>query len=160
MEALLLGTLLIGRARAEDACPWMRVAAGELGQRERAGARSNRRIARYLRGVGLPGCDETPWCSAFANWCMVRAGIPGSGRPNARSWLGWGTPLPLTAPRFGCVTVLRRTSNPALGHVGFWVGSRAGQVLLLGGNQDDSVCVKSYPLSRVLGLRWPRLLCG
>jgi hypothetical protein len=35
------------------------------------------------------------------------------------------------------------------------VGTRAGQVLLLGGNQDDTVCVKGYPLSKLLGLRWP-----
>lgn len=157
MEALVLGTHLIGEAlRAEHACPWIRVAVGELGQRERAGKRRNNpRILGYLRAVGLEGWDETPWCAAFANWCMARAGIPGTGRATARSWLAWGTALDLTRPRFGCVTVLRRTANPTRGHVGFWVGTRPGQVLLLGGNQNDTVCVKGYPLANVLGLRWP-----
>ena len=153
----MLGPLLIGEVmRMGNACPWMRPAVGELGQRERPGKRRNNpRIIAYLRVVGFGAWDETPWCSAFANWCMLRAGIPGTGRATARSWLGWGTALDPGRPRFGCVAVLRRTSNPARGHVGFWVGARAGQVLLLGGNQDDAVCVKAYPRSKLLGLRWP-----
>src|SRR5687767_318890 len=101
MEALVLGTHLIGEAlRAQHACPWVRVAVGELGQRERAGKRRNNpRILGYLRAVGLEGWDETPWCAAFANWCMARAGIAGTGRATARSWLAWGTALDLTRPR-------------------------------------------------------------
>jgi uncharacterized protein (TIGR02594 family) len=139
------------------ACPWMKIAMGELGQHELVGKRRNNpRIMGYLRSVGLSTWDETPWCSAFANWCLAAAGIPGSGRANARSWLTWGTGLDITQPRFGCVTVLRRTANPARGHVGFWLGSHAGQAVMLGGNQNDAVCVKGYPLSHVLGHRWPR----
>jgi uncharacterized protein (TIGR02594 family) len=141
----------------DDESPWMRVAAEELGQRELHGQRHNRRIVDYLRAVGLSGGDETPWCSAFANWCLQRVGMVGSGRANARSWLAWGQPLGITEARYGCITVLRRTSNPARGHVGFWVGTRAGRVLLLGGNQLNSVCVRGYPLDRVLGFRWPLL---
>jgi len=134
----------------------MAVALGELGQHERPGRRRNNpRIVEYLRTVGLSGGDETPWCSAFTNWCMVRVGLPGSGRATARSWLEWGTALPGGQPRFGCVTVLRRGASATRGHVGFWVGARAGEVMLLGGSQDDSVCVKGYPLANVLGLRWP-----
>lgn len=154
----MLETLLHGVAlRApDDECPWMGVAMGELGQREERGrGRNNQRIVDYLRTVGLSGWDETPWCSAFANWCMARVGLVGTGRATARSWLGWGTSLGITGARYGCVAVLRRTSHPARGHVGFWVGTRAGQVLLLGGNQHHRVCVQGYPLDRVLGFRWP-----
>jgi uncharacterized protein (TIGR02594 family) len=150
------GQFLGSAVQVDDTCPWMKIALGELGQHELAGKRRNNpRIMGYLRSVGLSSWDETPWCSAFTNWCLGRAGIIGSGRANARSWLGWGTLLGITRPRFGCVTVLRRTANPARGHVGFWVGSHGGQVVLLGGNQSDSVCVKAYPLSHVLGHRWP-----
>jgi uncharacterized protein (TIGR02594 family) len=146
---------LVGQAQV---WPWMKIALHELGQHERAGKRHNNpRIMSYLRVVGFSSWDETPWCSAFANWCMLRAGLPGSGRATARSWLGWGMGLGVTGPRFGCVTVLRRTGNPTRGHVGFWVGARSGQVLLLGGNQNDSVCVVGYPLTHVLGYRWPLL---
>jgi len=154
----VLGTSLVALATraAEESCPWMAVALGELGQHERPGRRRNNpRIVEYLRTVGLSGGDETPWCSAFTNWCMVRVGLPGSGRATARSWLEWGTALPGGQPRFGCVTVLRRGASATRGHVGFWVGARAGEVMLLGGSQDDSGCVKGYPRANVLGLRWP-----
>lgn len=41
------------------------------------------------------------------------------------------------------------------GHVGFVVGmTAAGNLLVLGGNQDDAVNVKAFPLSRVTGYRW------
>jgi uncharacterized protein (TIGR02594 family) len=154
----VLGTNLVALATraAGEACPWMEVALGELGQHERPGPRRNNpRIMEYLRTVGLASWDETPWCAAFVNWCVIRVGIPGTGRATARSWLGWGTALPMSEPRFGCVAVLRRGTSGNRGHVGFWVGARPGEVLLLGGSQDDSVCVKGYPTSHLLGLRWP-----
>jgi uncharacterized protein (TIGR02594 family) len=134
----------------------MRVALAEVGAQELPGRRRNNpRVMEYLGVVGLSSWDETPWCSAFANWCFARVGLGGSGRAQARSWLGWGKELPLERPRFGCVTVVQRTAHPRRGHVGFWVGARGGEALLLGGNQDDRVCVKGYPLGKVLGHRWP-----
>jgi hypothetical protein len=39
------------------------------------------------------------------------------------------------------------------GHVGFYVGRGAGQVLVLGGNQSNAVTVASFTESRLLGYR-------
>jgi uncharacterized protein (TIGR02594 family) len=139
--------------------PWMEFAYQELGAgvREIAGPRTNANIAAYLAVVGLGTAgDETPWCSAFANWCMIQAGIGGSGRPNARSWLSWGG-MCLAAPRYGAVSVLWRGSKSGWqGHVGFYVGSQSNKILLLGGNQGNSVSLASYSRDRVLGYRWPQ----
>jgi uncharacterized protein (TIGR02594 family) len=140
-------------------CPWLRFAVQEAraGVREdlRPG-RSNSRVNEYLRTVNLSD-DETPWCSAFANWCMGQAGLTGSGRANARSWMTWGGPV--VGCRLGSVAVFRRGNSSWRGHVGFYVGDCLDQgetsMLVMGGNQDDSVCVKPYPYSRLLGLRWP-----
>lgn len=139
-----------------SAYPWMEYAVGELGVRETAGKRTTSNIASYLATVGLSGAgDETPWCSAFANWCMIQAGIPGTGRGNARSWLDWGG-LCLGAPVYGCVVILWRGSPSSWqGHVGFYTGGAGGSLTLLGGNQSDSVCYADFPRTRVLGYRWP-----
>lgn len=96
--------------------------------------------------------DETPWCSAFVNWCMQNAGLPRTGSASARSWLQWG--VSLGAPTYGCVTVLRREGG---GHVGFFMGqgNSRHQIVLLGGNQGDAICIRNYPRSRVIGYRWP-----
>jgi uncharacterized protein (TIGR02594 family) len=144
-------------------CPWMDFAIRELGQVEIYGdERHNGRILQYHSSAGVSNVgDETPWCSSFANWCMTQAGVRGSGKPNARSWLRWGVHLSTTTPVFGCIAVFNRGNSGWQGHVGFLVGETADEIFLLGGNQSGAlskageVCVKTYPKSRLLGLRWP-----
>jgi hypothetical protein len=41
----------------------------------------------------------------------------------------------------------------APGHVGFFAGREGNRVLVLGGNQSDSVNVSRYPSRRLLGIR-------
>src|SRR5689334_4192018 len=100
--------------------PWMEIAKKELGQHEVAGAKNNNpRIMEYLRSVGNYPNDETPWCSSFVHWVMNQAGIKGTGRNTARSWLQWGKPL--ASPEYGCITVLTRGESTWQGHVGFYI---------------------------------------
>jgi uncharacterized protein (TIGR02594 family) len=138
--------------------PWMQYAFQEFGTPEYAGKRHNPRILAYHAAAGGAGRDEVAWCSAFANWCMKQAGITGTWKPNARSWLNWGDVIPLAAPIYGCVAVFSRPPEAWMGHVGFFVGSRGGRFCVLGGNQGPTagaVCLKEYPLDRLLGFRWP-----
>ena len=135
--------------------PWLDIARGELGVQELASAAANPRIVEYLRSTTLDGgaafTDETPWCSAFANWCVERAGHAGTDSAWARSWLTWGKPT--TFPSVGCIVVLQRDANK--GHVGFFVSRTPTRVRLLGGNQQNRVCEADYPLAHLLGYRAP-----
>src|SRR2546428_8462821 len=118
--------------------PWMKYALQEYGVREVTGTGCNASIAAYFTTVGLGPDDETSWCSAFANWCMKQAGIKGTGRATARSWLHWGN-LSLGIPCYGAVTVLwRGKPNSWQGHVAFYVGTQGKKLLLLGGNQGNA----------------------
>lgn len=139
-----------------DAFPWMEYAYGEYGVREVRGNRDNARIVTYLASVGLSHHhDETAWCSAFVNWCVEQAGLTGTGRANARSWLNWGG-FCLGFPHYGCITILWRVRrNGWQGHVGFYVGQIKDKIFLLGGNQGNSVSIKPYGIDRLLGYRWP-----
>lgn len=132
--------------------PWMAVALHELGVRQVAGEGNSPRVLAYLESTdldrALASSDETPWCSAFVNWCLEVSGHVGTNSARARSWLDWG--VGLSTPVRGAVTVLRRDGG---GHVGFWVGQTATRVRLLGGNQGDRVCVAEYDRQRVLGHR-------
>ena len=129
-------------------------ALGEIGIRSsRLPNVHNPRIVLYHSCAGRSQTDEIPWCSAFVNWCMRQAQINGTGHPGARSWLQWGQSLP--KPVFGSVTVLTRPGAAWYGHVGFYVGMWHDKVCLVGGNQDSRVKIKPYPISQVLGHRWP-----
>lgn len=130
------------------------IALAELGEAEISGAaRNNKRIQEYHSTVGLPhDPDETPWCSSFANWVMKKAGIKGSGKPNARSWLTWGRPV--TKPQaFDVVVFWRGEPNGWQGHVAFYISSTPTTIKVLGGNQGNKVSIAEYPKSRLLGYR-------
>ncbi len=134
--------------------PWMPIALQEVGVKEYAGASDNPRIVEYLSSTTLSAVDrsndETPWCSAFVNWCVVKAGYEGTDSAWAKSWLNWGKVL--KKPRRGCIAVFTRNGG---GHVAFFVGKTSSGIKVLGGNQSDAVKISTYPASRLLGYRLP-----
>lgn len=142
---------------------WLRVAFNELGVREVEGSGDNPRIVEYHAATsGKFHDDEVPWCSSFVNWCFEQSGVSRTNSALARSWLGWGKSI--TYPPPGAVAVLSRGAGPqpgpevmsAPGHVGFYLGhATAVEVLILGGNQEDSVSIGRFPALSVLGFRWP-----
>lgn len=137
--------------------PWLVIAKIEQarGVHEEPGLeRDNPRILEYLKTVGHFPHDETPWCSAFANWCMGRVGLLGTGRPNALSWLTWGDEIKV--PQTGCIAVFSRPPDPAHGHVAFYCGETQRYIDVLGGNQGNAVGRSFYPKSRLLSYRWPK----
>jgi uncharacterized protein (TIGR02594 family) len=138
-----------------DQPPWLAAAWRELGQTEIAGKADNARIVGYFRDAGHSAVadDETAWCAAFAGAMLERSGHRSTRSLRARSYLVWGDLL--EAPRTGCVAVLSRGSNVALGHVGFVVGETDSGLVLLGGNQRNAVTVQVFARSRLLGFRWP-----
>ena len=132
---------------------WYEIAKGEEGIKEFPGDADNPQVVKYLKSCStlsqsFQRNDETAWCSAFVNWCVEQAGFEGTESAAARSWMHWGKPA--AAPKKGCIVVLSRGSNPAFGHVGFFVAQTSTTVQLLGGNQHDSVNVTSFPITRVL----------
>lgn len=138
---------------------WYVLALQELnaGVREVAGGEHNPRIVEYHQATGLQASsDEVPWCGAFAAWVMQKAGIAyGRARAAAaRSWLEFGEPL--DKPELGALAIFWRGSRDGRsGHVGFYAGETETHVLVLGGNQGDSVSIAKYPKARLLGYRWP-----
>jgi uncharacterized protein (TIGR02594 family) len=134
---------------------WMSIALAELGIKRFALGESNPRIVEYNNSTTLVGYDDKiSWCSSFINWCFAQVCIQGTGSALARSWLEWG--VALEQPVYGCVAVLtRRDPSSWKGHVGFYLRHDDECVYLFGGNQLDEVRELAYPLSMVLGYRWP-----
>lgn len=136
--------------------PWYQIAVREMstGIDEIPGHDAhNPRIVEYHQATSLKATDdETPWCSSFINWCMMKAGGTRTDSAMARSWLNWGKKL--DEPRKGCVVIFSRPPNPASGHVALFEEIRGNRIHVLGGNQSNQVNISSYPAERLLSYRW------
>lgn len=145
---------------------WLEIAREEAkeGVMEIRGGEHHPTIIKYGTAVSLDmDTDEIPWCSSFVNWCFMASHLPRTNSARARSWLKWGMRLPLSHPALGCVAVLKRGGRDqpgrsvvnAKGHVGFFIDLPTPyEVTILGGNQSNQVCERTYPIGRVLDYRW------
>lgn len=135
--------------KRKEKYPWIEAAKGELGVKEISGIYHQTRIVEYFRATTLGSKeDEVPWCSAFVSWCLPNNGTRSAW---AKSYLKYGTSL--EKPKYGCIVVFDRGESK--GHVGFFMGAENGKLKILGGNQNDCVCIKEYPEEKVLSYRWP-----
>ena len=97
--------------------------------------------------------DSVAWCAAFVGHCLERAGIRSTRKLTARSYLDWGVPVEVVDAQQGDIGVIPRGSSSWQGHVFFIDRIEGAWVWGLGGNQDDAVNVKRYPVSKLLGVR-------
>lgn len=139
-----------------------------IGIKELPGKDDNPEIMQFFSESGHEwvNSEETPWCSAALNaWCS-RLQLPSTGSLRARSWLhldtdsgdrcrvaaiGQNRPEEL---QVGDIVVLwRERRDGPKGHVGLFAAARRGRLYLLGGNQGNQVCTRSYPRYRFLAGR-------
>jgi len=147
---------------------WMEIAEDEIGIKEVKGG-ENPRILEYHASTTLKAKeDEIPWCAAFVNWCLVKAGCKTTNSAAAISFATLGERL--TSPKEGCVVVIRQrksgqdqaTGSSSGNHVAFFQKIADNRIYLLGGNQSDQVKVSSFGLSSydVVAYRWPEEIEG
>ena len=91
--------------------PWLPIAEKEKGVIEIPGTQNAPRVLEYLKTVTNIGPtwtskDETPWCSAFVNWCVEKAGFSGTKSALSTSWLKWGQAV--EKPVKGCLAIFQR----------------------------------------------------
>lgn len=116
----------------------------------------NPKVIKYFAEVGHDWVkdDETAWCAAFVGAMLKRAGMPHTGKLNARSYLDWGEPVALEDAEKGDVVVFSRGNpNGWQGHVAFFHKDAGSSLEVLGGNQRNQVNISKYPKSRLLGIR-------
>lgn len=116
----------------------------------------NPKVVQYFHDVGHEWVkdDETAWCAAFVGAMLKRAGMPHTGKLNARSYCEWGEGLLLKNAKEGDIVVFSRGDpNGWQGHVGFFVKHAGKYIEVLGGNQANQVNIKRHPVSRLIAVR-------
>lgn len=131
---------------------WISIAEGEKGVKENTSKKKHDpRVMEYHASVkGNINTDETPWCSSFVNWVMNKAGKGGTNSAMAISWKKYGKKL--DRPAYGSIAVIDWDGpGPGWkGHVGFVVGKKGNNILLLGGNQANAVNIKTFSTSKIV----------
>lgn len=118
-------------------------------------SRSEKRILEYDSYTTLKATsDKNPWCSSFVCFITEKAGLKSTRSAAARSWCDWGKEAPEPYPA-GSIVILKRGNNPEQGHVAFLKEWKKDLVLLLGGNQKESVCMLWFKASNVISVRVP-----
>ena len=119
--------------------------------------KKNRKELKKLMGIDPV---RTEWCAAFINTVLNLSNIRGSESISdtplmARSFLKWG--LSVNEPQRGDIVVFERGNSGWQGHVAIYMGTveRNGKFYYrtLGGNQNNSINVSEYPVSKLLGIR-------
>ncbi len=124
------------------------------------GGKNNPRVIEYHSTTTHKATDdETSWCSSFVNWCFRQCGIEGTGSASALSWEKWGKKY--NFPAYGSVAVIayeneETNKRNGRGHVGFVVGKKGKQIIILGSNQSGSVCLNAYDPNSIVvkNLKW------
>jgi uncharacterized protein (TIGR02594 family) len=132
----------------------LEIALGEYATHALVGAGNNPQVLRYFQEIGQKWVvdDDTAWCAAFVNWCIMKAGKIGTNSLLARSFLNYGTPKNI--PNVGDLVILWRISKSSpFGHVGFFIRETNSLIYILGGNQSDAVNIQAFDKTRLLGYR-------
>lgn len=138
--------------------PWMPTAMSQIGINEESNAST---IKNYLLvGGGIAASESVAWCAAFANWCLLKAGIKGTGSALARSFLNWGVSTGRDNIPYGAIAVMTGTRGPSSGHVCFVTKDLGTKIEVIGGNQttDNSggTIVKYDTGGRVTKITFPK----
>jgi len=132
------------------------IAMSQYGITEWTGIEHNPEVMKYFQEIGHNWVkdDETAWCAAFVNWVLLKAGIKGTGKLNAKSFLELGVDNNLEDAMSGDVIVLERGKpGDPYGHVGFLVHYDDHYIWLLGGNQGNQVNIAKYSRKAFLSAR-------
>lgn len=132
--------------------PWLEAAVLEWAEEIKEGRLTdNPRILEYFRATSYHAQnDETPWCAAFICWCLKEAGYAHTGSAAAASYLTFGEECDLQK---GAILVLDRGGGKY--HVTICWDFDETLIQCLGGNQSNSVCVKTFSREVIRAIRWP-----
>lgn len=132
----------------------IKIALSQYGNKGIYGPKSNDEVLKYYHEIGQKWVadDDVAWCAAFANWVCKKSGAPYTPKLNARSFLDWGRQT--QKPEMGDIVVFWRISRDSVyGHVAFFIAERENSVLVLGGNQTNSVSIVPFPKTQILQYR-------
>lgn len=142
----------------QKAAPWMPVAIEEAKKWAGKDESIITKTGNFHKRMDMGGeMVHTPWCAAFANYCLKTAGAPYEKSASSQFPTGSKKFKKISKPVYGAIVVMRNYVHTTgkfhgTGHVTFVYGVTAkGAIAGLGGNQGDRLKVSEYLLTGVSG---------
>lgn len=139
---------------------WLEAGIKLIGLREGVGKSDNKTIIDWALSEGGDIAkdythDSIPWCALFANHILTKVGLKGTETLWALDFAGKWPSIKLAGPAVGAFAPMLRNGG---GHIGVVVGKdQHGNIMLLGGNQNDAVTIAPFAQSRLnKGFWWPK----
>lgn len=113
-------------------------------------------IAHGFLGTNPTG-QRSLWCADFMNLVERKAGRTGTGSRLARSYLSYGRKVPVREARRGDIVVLSRGRDGRSGHVGYFIGWKGRDPVLISGNtgRNRKVGIGTFQRGRIMGIIRP-----
>ncbi len=145
-----------GWLRKETGPKVLLAALADLGVKEIPGAPSNPIILSWAKELGIQGYtnDSIAWCALAVSHWVHQAGYQPAKKPLwALDYATWGNAA--DKPSLGDILVFRRKlpSGGFAGHVGLYIAETPTHFIVLGGNQDDQVCISPVKKSKFVAAR-------
>ena len=114
---------------------------------------SNINITALWDEIGYNGAqyaDETAWCAVFVGAILKRSSSKFIKTASSRAYGKYGIEVPIENLQKGDIVVFfRKGISSVYGHVGFATGIQTSDTIeILGGNQGDTLSVRTYSKSR------------
>ncbi len=133
--------------------PWIEEGRKFLGLKEETGNNDHPKLDAGWVLYGASWLRGQAWCGLGVRHCLSKASryvVPFWFR--ARAWES-DKMTKLRKPAYGCIVTFTRDGG---GHVGFIVGmDKAGNLMVLGGNQKNEVNISPFDVRRATGYYWP-----
>ena len=113
---------------------------------------NNPKIKFLWDEIGYNGsqyADQTAWCAVFTGAVLKRSGNKYIKTASSQAYAGYGKEVSIDELKQGDIVVFfRKSRSSGLGHVGFATGNKTDKTIeVLGGNQGNTLSVRSYQLS-------------
>lgn len=136
--------------------PWMKLVIQDLGQPCVTGGHAtdfNKKMFSYVDDDDLSDGIMKSGCAAGMSMVLEQSGYKSTRSSNAKNQLRLGTSIDI--PRYGAPTIFQHADGSW--HVSFYVSTYSDKKTgyFCGFNQSHTVKYSDYPLSEVMGYRWP-----
>jgi uncharacterized protein (TIGR02594 family) len=113
------------------------------------------RQARWAEAAGVD--PSVPWCGVFVNFALKRMGVQGPANPAySGDWLNWKGGTKVNRPKPGDLVIFDWGDGGITDHIAIYAGNN----MVIGGNQSDSVTKVPWDQGATVGIIRPHYKGG